>query len=46
MVVSLFISLSVIGLLLGAYCLILALCKAACKPTPKPGKDFDERGLY
>jgi hypothetical protein len=22
------------------------MCKAAAKPQPKPGRDFDERGMY
>jgi len=36
--------LAVIGFLVGFYGLIL--CATAAKKTPKPGKDFDERGPY
>ena len=34
------------GLFTGAYVLIIALCQSAGKPTPKPGRDYDERGPY
>jgi len=34
----------VVGMFVGLYGLLL--CATAAKKTPKPGKDFDERGPY
>jgi hypothetical protein len=36
----------IVGLGLVAIFWAVIMCKAASKPTPKPGKTFDERGPY
>lgn len=35
-----------IGMILGALAMVLSLCKISDKPTPKPGRDYDERGRF